>query len=113
MREDIKTAMDRLVDEVIEENDMDFNGLALLKAVVQECASRAVLGLLTVNGTKIQCVTGVVTNDGARIVNLYTEVYSDNENGLCGFGYAYNIDAPDLSEFGYLWTPPVHRKPLH
>ncbi len=31
--------------------------------------------------------------DGQRIVNLYTEA---------DFGYAYNVTAPELSEWGYL-----------
>jgi hypothetical protein len=39
------------------------------------------------------------------IVYLYWEIERDDEDGLFGYGYAYNLTDPDLSEAGYLFTP--------
>jgi len=49
-------------------------------------------------------VTAVATPDHL-ILNIYTEVDEENERGIYGFGLAYNLTDPDLSEIGYLFTP--------
>ena len=43
--------------------------------------------------------------EGVAILNLYKEVEEVSREGIYGFGYAYNIFDPEMSEWGYLYTP--------
>ncbi len=99
----IKATMRRLVEDVLRENS-NYDEGEILAAIVRECASRASLGLLRVGGRRVRRVVGIDTGD-FRIIYLYTEIWEDNQDGIVGFGYAYNVDCPELSEFGNLWAP--------
>lgn len=101
--QDIHEELERIVREVKRDNYID-DEIELLRTVVRECASRASLGLLRIGNKPVIAVTGVY-NDDFAVVYLYAEIFKDDSSGLLGFGYAYNLSAPEFSEFGYLWTP--------
>lgn len=98
----LRTYLDRLVEEVKREN-YPRDDLELAIMVAREIASRSALNLLPI---RPEAVT-VISVEGDLIVNIYTEVERDDDNGLIGFGYAYNLTNPIYSEIGYLYTPPA------
>ena len=99
----LKAAIEEIVRRVVKENP-DYNDEQLWRAVISELAFWAQVGYLRLNGKPIVCVTGVATQD-FYLAYLYTEIERDDDDGLFGYGYAYNLTDPDLSEEGYLFTP--------
>jgi len=76
--------------------------------VAKRIANEAVLNLDGGAFSKLSILPVMVTIVATRdhfILNIYTEVEEENEQGIYGFGLAYNITDPDLSEIGYLFTP--------
>lgn len=98
----LRTYLDRLVEEVKREN-YPRDDLELAIMVAREIASRSALNLLPI---RPEAVTVIAAEDDL-IINIYTEIERDDDNGLIGFGYAYNLTNPTYSEIGYLYTPPA------
>jgi len=99
----LKAMIAEIVRNVAKENP-DYDDDQLWRAIIAELAFRAQIGILRFNGRRVIRVTGVDTPD-FYLAYLYTEIVEDDANGLFGYGYAYNLTDPDLSEPGYLFTP--------
>lgn len=111
---ELRQYLDKLVEQVRNENKPhDLLELAVMTA--REIASRARLqiqmrGMVhSVNLLPVepQAVVVVHTEDDDVLIYIYTEIEHEDETGLYGFGYAYNLSNPDLSEIGWLWSPPM------
>jgi hypothetical protein len=103
--QELKARIAEIVKNVARENpDYRHDDDRLWRAVIGELNFFAQVGYLRFNGKRIKRVTGVATED-FYLAYLYTDIERDGEQGLFGYGYAYNLTAPDLSEAGYLFTP--------
>jgi hypothetical protein len=103
--QELKARIAEIVKNVARENpDYRHDHDKLWRAIVAELSFFAQVGYLRFNGKRIKRVTGVATED-FYLVYLYTDEIEQNEHGLFGYGYAYNLTDPDLSEAGYLFTP--------
>jgi hypothetical protein len=101
--QDLKARIAEIVQNVVRENPCyDYD--QLWRAVIAELSFWAKVGYLRFEGKRIKRVTGVETED-FYLAYLYTDIERDDEQGLFGYGYAYNLTDPDLSEAGYLFTP--------
>jgi len=101
--QELKATIAEIVQNVVKANP-DYDDDQLWRAVISELSFWAQVGYLRLNGKPIVCVTGVATSD-FYLAYLYTEIEKDDSDGLFGYGYAYNLTDPDLSEEGYLFTP--------
>jgi len=103
---DVKDLVLKMIKEVARDNFFEDKlekyklGKEELLAILREANSRCALGLLP-----FKEATLVILQDGDPVLYLYKEIESDDERGLYGFGYAFNIYHPDFSEWGYLFTP--------
>lgn len=95
----LRLYLDKLTEIVRRENHPK-DDVELAIHLAREIKSRASLKIFL---CPVKAVTTVLTEDFV-IVQIYTELLSSGD-GLYGFGYAYNVTDPDLSEVGYLWTP--------
>jgi hypothetical protein len=93
-----------IIREDIERAHPDFDEFRLWKTLISHLQFHARCGWLRFGSKPILAVTGVVT-DEHFMVYLYFEIENDNEDGLFGYGYAYNMTNPVLSEAGHLFTP--------
>jgi len=101
---EILHAQIEFVRKGIERVHPDFDEFQLWKALIADLKFYAHCGWLRFGSKPIVAVTGIVT-DEHFMVYLYFEIEKDNEDGLFGYGYAYNMTDPVLSEAGYLFTP--------
>ena len=99
---ELKAVVAKIVRDVARENP-GYSDDQLWRAIISELAFWAQIGYLRLNGKRVVRVTGVATPD-FYLAYLYTEVV-EGDDGLFGYGYAYNLTDPDLSEEGYLFTP--------
>jgi len=103
--QELKARIAEIVKNVARENpDYRHDYDKLWRAIIAELSFFAQVGYLRFNGKRIKRVTGVETED-FYLAYLYTDIERDDEQGLFGYGYAYNLTDPDLSEAGYLFTP--------
>ena len=93
-----------IIREDTERAHPDYDEFRLWKTLIANLQFYARCGYLRFGTKPIIAVTGIVT-DEHFIVYLYWEIERDDEDGLCGYGYAYNMTNPVLSEAGYLFTP--------
>jgi hypothetical protein len=93
-----------IIREDTERAHPDYDEFRLWKTLIAHLQFYAKCGYLRFGTKPIVAVTGIVT-DEHFIVYLYWEVERDDEDGLSGYGYAYNMTNPVLSEAGYLFTP--------
>jgi len=96
----LRKYLDELV-EIVRRENYPSDDIQLGISLAREIASRARLGIFPCH---VEAVTTVATEDFV-IVQIYMTV-EDEQDGLYGFGYAYNVTDPSLSEEGYLYTPP-------
>jgi hypothetical protein len=101
---EILHAQIEFVRKGIERVHPNFNEFQLWKALIADLQFYARCGWLRLGSQPIIAVTGIVT-DEFFIVYLYWEIERDDDDGLFGYGYAYNMTDPVLSEAGYLFTP--------
>jgi len=85
-------------------NNPGYSEEQLWRALVTELQFLAHCGFLRFGNKPIVAVTGVAGVD-LFAVYLYWEIERETEDGLFGYGYAFNLTDPDLSEAGYLFTP--------
>jgi hypothetical protein len=103
--QELRERIAEIVKNVARENpDYRHDHDKLWRAVIAELSFWAKVGYLRFEGKRIKRVTGVETED-FYLAYLYTDIERDDEQGLFGYGYAYNLTDPDLSEAGYLFTP--------
>jgi len=85
-------------------NNPGYNAEQVWRSLVAELQFLAHCGHLRCGSKPILAVTGVAGIDSFAVY-LYWEIERENDDGLFGYGYAFNLTDPDLSEAGYLFTP--------
>jgi len=85
-------------------NNPGYSDEQIWRSLVTELQFLAHCGYLRCGPKPILAVTGVASTD-MLAVYLYWEIERENEDGLFGYGYAFNLTDPDMSEVGYLFTP--------
>lgn len=114
--EKLKKQLLELVDQVRRDNGLAHDltldeQIELAHIVAREILSRS---YLVISGTAVSMLPiqpqaiSIVQFADCVIVNIYEEIDEDDESGIYGFGFALNISIPELSAFGYLYTPPPH-----
>lgn len=104
MKEEIKEKIDGVVEDVMEENYYEEYSDEAVGSIVREFNSQIQLGIFRrLDGKEVEKVLAGKTEMG-WILQFYTKVHSE-EGDTRGEGFAYNLEAPDLSEWGSLYTP--------
>lgn len=105
--QELRRYIENLIQEVKRDNH-PADDVELAHLVCREIISRANLRLgpyqVCLLPVKPEVVTIIVSED-CVLLNIYIDIEQDDEEGIYGFGLAYNLTAPELSEFGYLFTP--------
>jgi len=100
-----KKKIKKCIKDVMEDNGYEEYDKQAVESLVNEFNSRIKLNFFTeIDGEKVEMVNAGKTNDG-WILNFYKKVERRDNTGTYGYGYAYNLEAPELSEWGSLWIP--------
>lgn len=97
--------IEEVIEDVMRENYYEDYIDQAVGSLVREFNSRIKLGTFTeIDGEEVKKVKAGKTRD-FWILQFYTSIRSEDERGTMGYGYAYNLENPNLSEWGNLYTP--------
>lgn len=95
-----KDKIKEVIKSVMEENGYEGINRKVVKSLVREFNSRVKFGF-ELDGERVKKVTAGKTAN-FWILQFWTEIIKKDKKG---FGYAYNLQHPHLSEWGSLYLP--------
>lgn len=101
----MKRKIEDIIEDVMEENYYEEITDQAVRSIVNEFNSRIQLGTFKrLDGEEVETVLAGKTRD-YWILQIFTEIESRDDRGIIGYGYAYNLDNPDMSEWGRMFNP--------